>query len=184
LVQESVISACLKKDENAFRVFYESTINYSLSVIQRYIREDSMWKDIVQESYISVYKSLALYDPAKGDLKAWLRKIVVNHCLMHLRKSKHLSVLVPVQLADDFAEDQREFGSSYTKKDIELFLNQMPQGYRTVFLLVAIDEFTHDEVSKMLGISAETSRSQYSRARSWIRKNIFTKQKRSTYGIL
>lgn len=67
---------------------------------------------------------------------------------------------------DDFAHlDQ------LSKADIVLLLEDMPQGYKTIFLLHAIDDFSHKEIAELLEISPETSRSQYHRALKWIKKN-------------
>ena len=66
-----------------------------------------------------------------------------------------------------------------SKKDIERYLDKMPVGYRQIFMLVVIDEYPHTEVAKILGISPETSRSQLSRAKAWLRKNVLNNTQKS-----
>lgn len=82
------------------------------------------------------------------------------------------------------AEDLEAQLTGLSKSEIEQLLSQMPEGYRQVFMLIAIDDYKHNEVAELLSITAETSRSQFSRARSWLKVNLINnKQKKQANGF-
>jgi len=137
----------------------------------------------MQEVYANIFNSLDKYDDSKGSFKNWIARITVNQCITFLRKSKKLSLFVPLN------EKHKEYSSSddlhlnnFKTEELNDMLKNMPTGYRTVFLLSVIDGYSHKEISKLLGISRETSRSQLSRAITWIRKNILEESKTYIYG--
>lgn len=172
IVSTSIISACKKKQEQGYCSLYKLSLPYVYSIVKRYIYQEEERKDLVQEVYAQVFQQIGQFDPDKGSFKFWLRKIAVNICLMHIRKEKRFHLLVPLEHIDEnkYAEELRF--DSLSKEMIRRLLDKMPKGYRTIFLLVVIDDFSHAEVGNMLGISPETSRSQLSRAKIWIRNKL------------
>ena len=87
-------------------------------------------------------------------------------------------------MVDDVEETALDAIEKLSINDLELMLKNMPDGYRTIFLLSVIDEYSHKEIGDMLGITAETSRSQLFRAIKWIKNNILNKPNMLQYGLL
>ena len=172
VVETNVINAAVRRDKGAFKIIYESCAPYAFSIIRRYISSTNDHKDILQEVFARLFLSLNTFDTSK-DFKPWLRRIVINQCMQHLRKNRKRSVVVP--LTPTIREPNENLEAQLTKlskSDIEMLLSQMPDGYRQVFMLIAIDDYTHKEVAELVEISPETSRSQYLRARKWFKKHL------------
>jgi RNA polymerase sigma factor (sigma-70 family) len=139
----------------------------------RYCQDEAEAEDVLQESFIRVFRNLEQYTE-KGPLGAWIRKITVNTALEHYRKNKsvkhHLSQVFEMTdfnpLAGDNAIEQLNLEALLGK------IQRLPAGFRTVFNLYAVEGYTHQEIGELLGISDGTSKSQYSRARLLLREMI------------
>jgi RNA polymerase sigma-70 factor (ECF subfamily) len=141
-------------------------------VCLRYAANQAEAEDILQDAFIKAFKSLDKYS-GQGALGGWLRKITVNTALEQYRKNKslkNLSVLVDVNEAKiEVADNAIE---NLELQDLLLKIQKLPKGFRTVFNLYAIEGYTHKEIGELLGVSAGTSKSQYSRARVILRQMI------------
>ncbi|NBC07363.1 MAG: sigma-70 family RNA polymerase sigma factor [Bacteroidetes bacterium] len=175
MVESTVIKAAIKRERGAFQVIYESCAPYAYAIVRRYISNTNDHKDILQEAFARLFLSLHTFDTSKGDFKPWLRKIIINQCMQHLRKNQKNAVVVPLNHTNEEPKENLEAElTKLSKSDIERLLTQMPEGYRQVFMLVAIDDYTHKEAGKLLDISPETSRSQFFRARKWLKKHLIS----------
>lgn len=141
-------------------------------VCLRYAANEAEAEDILQEAFIRSFKNLHSFS-AKGPLGAWLRKITVNTALEQYRKNKSLKNLSTLfdqsennLTIQDGAIEQLEL------EDLLLKIQALPTGFRTVFNLYAVEGYNHREIGELLGVSAGTSKSQYSRARVLLRKMI------------
>lgn len=172
MIELSIIKSAIKRDRIAYKTIYETCSPFAFSIIKRYITDPIDHKDILQETFARVFLSLNTFDDAKGDFKFWFRKIVVNQCMQHLRKYKKLSLVIPISEVHEQHENLDEIITGITKSDIENLLTKMPLGYSRVFMMMAIDEYSHKEIADALNISEETSRSQFHRAKIWIKNNI------------
>ncbi|MCR9099290.1 MAG: sigma-70 family RNA polymerase sigma factor [bacterium] len=174
VVESKVIKSAIKRDKGAFKIIYESCAPYAFSIIRRYISSTNDHKDILQEVFARLFLSLNTFDTSK-DFKPWFRRIVINQCMQHLRKNRKRSVVIPLTPTTEEPNENLEAQlTKLSKSDIEMLLSQMPDGYRQVFMLIAIDEYTHKEVGELLEITSETSRSQYLRARNWLKKHLMS----------
>ncbi len=185
MIESITIKKCLKGDQSAFKKAYNDTLPYVLSIVRRYIYEEAYRPDIVQEVYIQLFNNLANYDSKKGEFKPYLRKITVNCCITTIRKKSRKPLIQSLtKVEEDTLSDQSEEKIlSLSREEILQLLSTMPQGYKIIFLLYAIDGFSHKEIAEKLNISPETSRSQYSRARKWLMKNYTNSTIKQSYGI-
>lgn len=139
----------------------------------RYSRDADEAEDLLQESFIRIFTKLDTFTD-KGPLGAWIRKITVNTALEIYRKhstmQRHLTIVKaesdPNPKTSDSAIEQLQL------EDLLLKIQQLPNGYRTIFNLYAIEGYNHPEIAQMLDISEGTSKSQYSRARTLLREMI------------
>ncbi len=132
---------------------------------------------------MKVFKNVHKYDDSKGTFNTWLRKIVVNECLMYIRKNKRLPILTSVDQIQETKMVSNDNYDQLTKKDILKALSGMPEGYKIVFMLNVIDGYDHGEISQKLNIKKETSRSQLARAKKWMQKNLIDNRKNIAYGL-
>ena len=181
-ITNEIIKRCRKGNDSAYQELYNLSIRYVYAIVASYISDSESVKDVIQETYAGVFTSIKKYDSKKGNFKLWLRGICVNKCIQHYRKQNKFSE--EIYFGDLLAPHPIETPDyeGLTREDIIQLLEQMPEGYRTVFLLVVIDGYNHQEVGEILGISPQTSRSQLHRAKNWIKKNIEPKHL-DEYGI-
>jgi RNA polymerase sigma factor (sigma-70 family) len=184
MIEINIIKAAINRERTAYKHIYETCSPYAFSIIKRYINNSDDHKDVLQETFARIFLSLQSFDYKKGDFKPWLRKIVVNECFQYLRKNKNTLQVISIESVVEDYDDLEDELTRLTKTDIEQLVCSMPDGYRKIFMMIAIDEFSHKEVAEMFDISVDTSRSQFLRARSWLKKNILNnKQKMLANGI-
>jgi RNA polymerase sigma factor (sigma-70 family) len=184
VINNTDIELVKEGDHVAFKLVYQKSIAYVYSIVNRYVYNDSDQPDVIQEIYARVFLSIASFEPDKGAFKYWLRRIVVNQCIKHYKERKKSDNLVVPRDAAAYeleAEDTKIL-SRLSRADIENLLSEMPEGYRQVFMLVVLDEYHHKEVGELLEISEETSRSQLSRAKKWIRNKLLTNKQKILTG--
>lgn len=171
MVNQSVIRSVKEGDERAFRQLYQSFIRYVFSIVSRYVTNKSDHQDVIQEIFARVYLSIKTYDESKGEFKYWLRRITINQCIQHSRKKANYGKTISIESITE-APLVWEKVNTLSRKELLLYLKKMPEGYKQVFMLIVIDEYSHQEVGKMLAISPETSRSQLHRAKKWLNRNL------------
>ena len=177
LTQKEIIQGCKDGREEAYRALVDVYAEQLMGTCMRYMRDRQKAEDIVQETYIRVFKSMHRYEET-GTLTGWLTKIAINGCLKELRKTKLIS----------FKEEELSFDHSiampdvYEKLSAEDLLNMMdrlPGPYRIIFNLNIIEGYSHKEIAEMLGIEVSLSRTKLTRARKMLQEYYFIHFKKS-----
>ncbi|RFC55879.1 RNA polymerase sigma factor [Brumimicrobium aurantiacum] len=168
---ESLVQNCVSGNGVAQRELFDRFSPLMLGVAMRYIKDKEHAEDVLQDAFIKVFKNLHRFEH-KGSLEGWIRRIVVNTALDQLRKNK--KNLNDLHLDDSHFElvhNSEAIGKLEAEVLMEI-IHQMPDGYRTVFNMYAIEGYSHKEIAEALEISENTSKSQYSRAKSLLRKTL------------
>jgi len=134
----------------------------------RYVRNRAEAEDVLQESYIKIFKELRTYDSNKAQFSTWSNRVVINTCLMHLRKK---NVLRDFDNIIDFSSKLTVDANAVDRlslQDLTNFITQLPKGYRTVFNMYVIDGFKHPEIAEQLNIAVSTSKTQLMKARKML----------------
>jgi RNA polymerase sigma factor (sigma-70 family) len=165
---EMVIKECAKNHRKAQVLLYDHYAPKLLSICARYVQDKSEAEDILQESFLKIYKNITEFS-GKGHFENWMRKIVVNTAITHFhREKKHYYH----EEIDDISESeiQLEISPDVQIETEELYqlLKTMPGGYKMIFNLYAIEGYKHKEIAEQLHIEESTSKSQYLRAKSWL----------------
>ena len=125
-------------------------------------------EDILITAFTKIFEKIEQFK-SEGSFEGWIRRIVVNEALTHLRKNR--SMYLETELDQVDYEPQYDRLSDHLEtEDLLRMIQELPTGYRIVFNLYAIDGFTHKEIAEQLGISENTSKSQLSRARTYLQK--------------
>ena len=149
------------------------------------LRDDAEAEDALQEAYMQAYRSLGSFR-ADARFSTWLARIVVNESLMRLRKSARRASIVPIQAATPVEEVERVSDDAMEKPDssaeraemrrlLEAQIDLLPDAYRTVFMLRAVEEMSVEEAAAVLDIPAATVRTRFFRARSLLREGLAQK---------
>ena len=143
---------------------YQQYAPVMLGICYRYTKSMEDAEDILQEGFIRAFKFLHQYN-GEGELGAWIRRIMVNTTLNFLKQSKKYQHDLVFDQADLHPVSYDDPQVKLNTKELAALIRQLPTGYQTVFNLYGIEGFSHKEIAQMLGISENTSRTQYMRAR-------------------
>jgi RNA polymerase sigma factor (sigma-70 family) len=182
--EKELVKECLKGKKTAQELLYAQYAQSMMGVCYRYTKSITDAEDVLQESFIKVFRNLNQFK-FQGELGAWIRRIVVNTAINYLKSNRrYQEELSFVDTGLHPVSDENPEISLHAKELAEL-IRQLPPGYQTIFNLHAVEGYSHVEIGKILGVNEGTSRSQYARARalliSWITKNSFGKEK-NLYG--
>lgn len=171
--EKELLRKCRKKDRTAQKLLYDSYAPEMLGICYRYTKSMDDAEDVLQEGFVKCFTQLDKFRE-EGPLGAWIRSIMVTTAVSYLRKnSRYRNQMDFSAPALHPVLDEVATPALGTAELMEC-VRRLPAGYQTVFNLVGIEGYSHDEVAKLLGISVQTSRSQYSRARGqliqWIKE--------------
>ena len=169
--ESDLIAACKKNEAAAQRIIYERLYSRMLAVCQRYTGSRETARDIVQDGFVVLFEKIGTY-AGTGSFEGWARKIFVNMSLSYLRRNDVLRYSEPIENTTGRSVTTGLILENISANDILRCLEQMPYGFRTIFNMYAIEGYSHNEIAKLLDISESTSRSQYSRARSWLQNKL------------
>lgn len=156
----------------AQKCLYDAFSGSMLLVCRRYIKEERDAEELMLNGFYKFFTSLSSFQyKSDAALYAWIKKIVVNECLMFLRKKTGF-ILASGLHGEDAPFDDNEIFSRLGTEDIFRVICGLPVGYRTIFNLHVIEGWEHKEIAAMLGISEGTSKSQLNKARKLLQKNL------------
>ncbi len=142
-----------------------------LSICKRYIPNGEESEDVLQDAFVKIFQKIGDFKQ-EGSLEGWMRRIVVNTALDAIRKNKKWLGVAQVEAVENQVSfDDNAFDNMDVNHLLQM-INEMPDGYRVVFNMFAIEGYSHKEIADTLGVSENTSKSQYSRARAFLRTQI------------
>ena len=179
LEYKELIEACVKGDRLAQRNLYDVFSKRMYMVCVRYTKSQQEAEDVLQDSFIKVFKNLKGYR-GESRLDYWIKRIVVNTALNSQRKKLYMYPMVDIDdVKNDY--DHSKTLSSFQLEELLNMINELPTGCRTVFNLFAIEGYSHKEIAEMLEVSEGTSKSQFSRARKLLQEKIAGEEKTERY---
>lgn len=163
---QELIDGCRKHSLKHQEALYKQFYAFAMSVCLRYTysREDAL--EIVNDSFMKVFRNIDSYDPDRP-FKTWFRRILVNTSLDHYRSNKKYhanTILEAVPLDDSSGIDDNHVLELDAQEILQLF-NRLPDLHRVIFNLYEVEGYSHDEIAGMLDIAPGTSRSHLSRAK-------------------
>ena len=167
----AIVSKCRKNDVAAQKQVYEWLAPRMFAVCIRYVGDSESAKDVMHDGFITLFSKIGTYK-GEGSFEGWARRIFITAALMHLRKKDALKYAEDVQeRSNEMAYDPSIIERIDSRTLLKL-VSQMPDGFRTVFNMFAIEGYTHQEIAKELGITEGGSRSQLSRAKIWLKEKL------------
>ena len=171
--ETKIIKGCKKGNKRAQYQFYELFKKLVFSVCMRYAKDVPEAEDIMQDAFVTLYRDLYQYRPI-GALGGWVRRVTVNTALQHVRKKRMVFSDVEMHTLSNKVEGDDDIMGVLNAKEIMRMVQLLPDGYRVVFNLYVVEGFSHKEIASQLNISVNTSKSQLSRAKSYLRKILET----------
>ena len=167
----TLVKECVKGNARAQRLLFDKFAPKMLGVCQRYAKDTEQAEDILQDGFVKVFNKLKDFK-SEGSLEGWVRRVMVNTALDQIRKNSKLLGSVST---DDVAyklESNDFIAENLMAEDLMKLIQSMPDGYKVVFNMFAIEGYSHNEIADTLGITESTSKSQYSRARAYLRERL------------
>ncbi len=168
---EDLIKGCIRKEREAQKALYERYADRLLGICARYAADTAEAEDILQEGFVRIFAYIKDFS-AKGSLFNWMRKIMINTAITMYHKNLKHRYHQDVEEVQSPSPDLMPGHSDFTVEELLAVIRSLPEGYRIIFNLYAVEGFKHREIADMLGIDVNTSKSQYSRARRFIRKKL------------
>jgi RNA polymerase sigma factor (sigma-70 family) len=167
----TLVIECVKGNPRAQRMLFDRFSSKMLGVCLRYAKDSEQADDILQDGFVKVFTKLKDFKN-EGSLEGWIRRVMVNTALDQIRKNGKTLGDVSVDDVQYKIENNDHIAEQLMAEDLLKLINSMPDGYKVVFNMFAIEGYTHNEIADTLGISESTSKSQYSRARAYLRERI------------
>ncbi len=174
LLEKELIQKCICGDSMAQKELYEKYSPLFFAICVRYMPSREEAEDVLVMGFTSIFTKLNTFKN-EGSFEGWMKRIIINTAITTLRANNKY-----YEMKDENGEIEKDRVSTsenmiYSQvniKDILKQIQQMPTGYRTIFNLYAIEGYSYEEISSLLGINIGTVRSQLAKARKTLQKKL------------
>ncbi len=169
---QTIIKDSIRGKETAQRALYEEyRVKWYMQSL-RYGKNKYEADDILQEGLIQVFKDLKQFDPKRSSFSTWSSRVISHAALRYLKKNNWYETVTDIEEAYDLAETSETVYDQLAAKELISIIQTLPIGYRIVFNMYVIENYTHKEIAEKLEIKEGTSKSQLSKAKRMIREKI------------
>lgn len=165
--EKLLIKKAIQNDREAQQQLFAKHSPKMLGVCRQYVKDIQHAEDLLLSGFLKVFTKLSTFKH-EGSFEGWIRRIMVNTCISYLRKKNLVDVSDEDFVFNDAATENLE---NTSVEDIQKLIDALPEGYKMVFNLYAIEGFKHSEIALKLDISESTSKTQLFRARKLLQKN-------------
>jgi len=173
-----IIKRCVANDHKYQKMFYEKYRGYALKIVFRYIYRYEKAIDVSNDGFIKIFANISKFKPENEDatekiLMGWIKRIMINGSIDELRKANMLPEIggIPDHVWE-ITDNNQDADQLLLFKELITLVKELPPAYRAVFNLHIIDGYTHGEIAELLNIAIGTSKSNLSKARVLLQKNI------------
>jgi RNA polymerase sigma-70 factor, ECF subfamily len=167
--ESKLIQRAAKNNREAQHILYELHAPKMLSVCRYYIKDVHQAEEVMLNGFFKVLKNIKSFK-SNGSFEGWVRRIMVREAISYLRSKKNI----------EFATEDENIEHDYSNNiktnievaEIQQLIDSLPEGYRMVFIMYAIEGYKHNEIADLLSISEGTSKSQLFKARQMLQKKI------------
>ena len=175
----TLISKASKGNRKAQQQLFDLFAPKMLSICRQYVKRNDIAEDVMITGFFKVFKNLESYK-AQGSFEGWIRRIMVNESISQLRRDKKL-LFSDSEEIENSIEHVAYIESELGVAEIQKMIDSLPDGYKTVFVLYAVEGYKHGEIAELLNITESTSKSQLFKARKMLR-SIVNKENKLSYG--
>jgi len=169
--EEQLIKGCLAGIPAFQQMLYKRYAPKMLTVCMRYANNQEEAEDILQEGFIIVFEKMSQFK-MQGSFEGWIRKVMVNKSLEHLRKATKIYPVLNIDKVEDKFISQDDILNTIASKELLKMIQELPPMYKMVFNLYVFEGMSHKEIAAQVGIAEGTSRSNLSDARTLLKKKI------------
>jgi RNA polymerase sigma-70 factor, ECF subfamily len=167
--EAQLIKKAIQNNHEAQRVLYEFHAPKMLSVCRYYISDVQYAEDVMLNGFFKVFTKLKEFKN-KGSFEGWIRRIMIRESISFLRQKKRLEFSTEdIEVYDEVTNNIK---TELEVEEIQLLIDNLPEGYRMVFVMYAIEGYKHSEIAEMLNIREGTSKSQLFKARKLLQQQL------------
>lgn len=170
MIDSTVISKAKKGDKEAFKFLYDNLKTRWYMICLRYMSNRTDADDALQNALVNIFSKIKQFDESKGEFSAWSSRIVVNDCIMLLRKLNKRMQDVEVEEDWNIHDPGESVLDAMSRKELMTLIQKLPDGYRIVFNMFVIEGYSHQEIAETLNISVGTSKSQLFKAKKMLKQ--------------
>ncbi|MDP4712263.1 MAG: sigma-70 family RNA polymerase sigma factor [Saprospiraceae bacterium] len=175
MTEKELIQGCASGNRNCQQVIFRRYAGKMLALSLRYARHQMEAEDIVQEAFIRVFDHIHTFE-FRGSFEGWIKRIVINIALKNFSRKSFSQEEIGIDQDFD-APVEAPADLLMGAQEILDLVNELPDGYKIVFNLYAIEGYSHKEIAEMIGIQESTSRSQLVKARKMLQQKLARLQK-------
>lgn len=175
MTEQELILGCKRESRSCQQTVFRMYSGKMLALAMRYSRHQMEAEDIVQEAFIRVFNNIQSFE-FKGSFEGWIKRIVINTALKNFSRKSFTNEQIGIEQDFDAPIDAPADQLMGVQEILDM-INELPDGYRVVFNLYAIEGYSHKEIAEMLGIQESTSRSQLVKARKMLQQKLANLQK-------
>ncbi|MFZ9718449.1 MAG: RNA polymerase sigma factor [Chitinophagaceae bacterium] len=168
---EELIAGSKAEDRRSQQALYQLYAPTLYAVALRYMGTQADAQDVLQESFIKIFRAIHGFR-GDGSFEGWIRRIVVNTAIEHIRKKHVITSAIETQQEEALESETASALDQLGEQELLQMIAALPPGYRSVFNLFAIEGYAHKEIAELLQISEGTSKSQLARARLMLQEKI------------
>ena len=168
-IHQKIVDRCKFGDKMAYKELYDLYSKAMFNICYRITNDRYEAEDVLQEAFVSAFRNIGAFR-AESSFGAWLKKIVVNRSINHMKKKRlEMTTLeenmdkAEITYRDEVPDDPEQF--THNIELIKKAVNLLPHGYRMVLSLYLLEGYDHAEIAQIMEISESTSKSQYNRAK-------------------
>lgn len=166
-----LVEGCIVNNRKSQEGLYRSLYRFAMSVAIRYSRDEMDAADILSAAFVKVFKSIRSFDASKGSVHAWVKRIVVNEGLDHIKSRNRFSENVELD-SEEAPGINNAAIENMGASEIMMMIKKLPPATHAVFVLYAVEGYNHREIATQLGISEGTSKWHLSEARKSLQKQL------------
>ena len=176
--ENTLLAKAIKNNREAQHVLFEMHAPKMLSVCRYYIKDIQNAEEVMLNGFFKVFSNLKAFR-SEGSFEGWIRRIMVRECISFLRQQKHVEF--PMEEVDFKNDYTNNIQSDIDVAQIQQLIDALPEGYKMVFVMYAIEGYKHHEIADMLNITEGTSKSQLFKARNLLQQKI-NELNKTSYG--
>jgi len=169
-VTKEMVDGCLVQDLRAQKALYTQCLDRVYYTIRRYVSDEFFIENIIQDTFIKVYKNIDRYDHKIAKFETWITSIAIRESINHLRKKKF--EFNALEDSPNLVEKEASPLENLQAEDVLATLTCLPETHRSVFSMYEIDGYSHKEIGNLLGVTESTSRSYLTRAKIMFREHL------------
>jgi RNA polymerase sigma-70 factor (ECF subfamily) len=173
-IDELIVEGIIAQNRNAQRTVFDRYKSIMMGICMRYCKSRDEAEDVMMEGFMTIFSEAHTFRK-DGAFEHWMKRIMVNTAINNYRKNLKHYFHSDIDEIDERTMIRSDVTENYSAKDLMKVMQELPEGYKVVFNLYAVEGYKHKEIARMLGITVGTSKSQLSKARKMLQGKVHIK---------